>query len=139
MNQSSAELQQNQKDLTICANLNREVVPNIIKDLHDIQNIDKVFSDDPNYTQLINRFSSLITTDIFEPKSDYIVWYQQTFADALNSFTELVKKLNNNTKSTLIEKLTNKAKITDNNLLLAVGAILEDTYKIQKKINGIIS
>ncbi|WP_115704342.1 hypothetical protein [Legionella sainthelensi] len=139
MNQSSAELQQNQKDLTICANLNREVVPNIIKDLHDIQNIDKVFSDDPNYTQLINRFSSLITTDIFEPKSDYIVWYQQTFADALNSFTELVKKLNNNTKSTLIKKMTNKAMITDNNLLLAVGAILEDTYKIQKKINSIIS
>ncbi|KTD60228.1 hypothetical protein Lsai_0338 [Legionella sainthelensi] len=139
MNQSSAELEQNQKDLTICANLNREVVPNIIKDLHDIQNIDKVFSDDPNYAQLINRFSSLITTDIFEPKSDYIVWYQQTFADALNSFTELVKKLNNNTKSSLIKKMTNKATVTDNNLLLAVGAILEDTYKIQKKINSIIS
>jgi hypothetical protein len=124
MNQSLTELQQNTKDLIICANLNREVIPDILKNLDKIQKLNKNFLDDPKLMQLIEKFSSLIKTHIYEPQNEYIVWYQQTFADALNVFLKFVKDLTNNN--------------TNNDALLELMTILQDTYNIQKDLNKII-
>jgi hypothetical protein len=127
MNQSSTELQQNKKDLTICANLNREVVLNILQHLHKIQKLDKIFSDNLKLTQLIEQFSALISNQISESPNEYIAWYQKTFAETINEFAEFIRTLTHNSDVP-----------TNNHTLLELEVIIQDIHNTQQNINKII-